>query len=82
MPDDEKIQPNDEKAEVKENVTEGEALTADGEAAAATLTPSTELKKARSISISKKAVLIGAAVVLALFVTAYILTFVLEKGTY
>lgn len=39
-------------------------------------------KPARSINISKRAVFIGAAVVLALFITAYVLTFVLEKGAY
>ena len=39
-------------------------------------------KPARSINISKRAVVIGVIVVLALFITAYVLTFVLEKGTY
>ena len=39
-------------------------------------------KPARSINIEKRAVIIGAAVVLALFITAYILTFVLERGAY
>lgn len=90
MTDDEKITPTEDENSLKDEVNvggeedfaEGDSLTADGEAAAAVLTPATELKKARSVSISKKAVLIGAAVVLALFVTAYILTFVLEKGAY
>lgn len=40
------------------------------------------VKPARSINISKRAVIIGVIVVLALFITAYVLTFVLEKGTY
>lgn len=40
------------------------------------------VKPARSINISKRAVVIGVIVVLALFITAYVLTFVLEKGTY
>lgn len=63
-------------------VRDGADLAPSGEAAAAVLTPETEIKKAKSISISKKAVVIGAAVVLALFITAYVLTFVLEKGMY
>lgn len=40
------------------------------------------VKRARSINISKRAVVVGVIVVLALFITAYVLTFVLEKGTY
>ena len=63
-------------------VGDGADIASSGEAAAAVLTPETEIKKAKSISISKKAVVIGAAVVLALFITAYALTFVLEKGMY
>lgn len=38
------------------------------------------VNKAKSISISPKAVIVGIVVVLTLFITAYILTFVLDKG--
>ena len=44
--------------------------------------PEPSAKPARSINISSRAVIIGALVVLALFITAYVLTFVLEKGAY
>ena len=39
-------------------------------------------KPARSINIEKRAVIIGAVVVLALFIASYILTFVLDRGAY
>ena len=37
-------------------------------------------ERAKSISISPKAVIVGIVVVLTLFITAYVLTFVLDKG--
>ena len=43
-------------------------------------TPDSVVNRAKSISISPKAVIVGIVVVLTLFITAYILTFVLDKG--
>ncbi len=45
-------------------------------------TPIPSNKPARSITISKKAVIVGVVVVLTLFITAYILTFIIDKGTF
>ena len=45
-------------------------------------TGKTELKKAKSIEISKKAILISVIIVLSLVVCAYILTFILPTGEY
>lgn len=45
-------------------------------------TPHSAISRAKSISISPKAVIVGIIVVLTLFITAYVLTFVLDKGTF
>ena len=56
-------------SETKENITQ-------------VTTPDEAVSRAKSISISPKAVIVGIVVVLTLFITAYVLTFVLDKGSF
>ncbi|MBO7155864.1 MAG: hypothetical protein J6V83_00495, partial [Clostridia bacterium] len=64
--------------ENKENLVQTETTETSPEAS----TASELVNRARSITISPKAVIMGVVVVLTLFVLSYVLTFILDKGYY
>lgn len=68
-----------EKEESKDSFPEEYAVELDGGEA---VTLREVKKEGKTLQISKSAVIVGATVVLVLFIAAYVLTFVLDKGTY